>query len=92
MRYHKGLLVKLNKRIAKWHLEHPDIYYRGGELRSEDVELYERETLMHLMSCMGVPMIGRIVRPGNDCWLVKFRIGNLTTSYFVDSEDIEAAT
>lgn len=84
-----GKRFKLSERLAKWHLDHPQIYFR--HYNDDEFREYERETLMHLMVCFGVPMVGKVVCRGSmdDTWGVEFKIGKLKTMYFVETKDLE---
>lgn len=75
--------VKLKSSYAKWHLDHPEIYEINGKMD----ELYETDILIHLVCCLGEPVYGRIIKASrtmNKCWLVKWKIGNLSTQYYVE--------
>jgi hypothetical protein len=46
------------------------------------------------MCCMGIPVIGELVRDNYttpDCWRAVFRVGRLKMSYFVDKNCVEKA-
>jgi hypothetical protein len=85
-----GERVVLKERVAKWMLDHPDIYeYPNGTMDDS----YETETLMHLMCCIGVPMTGAVVTQGaDDCWGVQWKIGKLTAFYYVQRRNFEVET
>lgn len=73
--------VRLKPSCAKWFLNNPEIYvnYSTGTMSNN----YEIETLIHLICCLGEPVYGKIINHGNsDCWLVKWKIGNLSTQYY----------
>lgn len=81
--------VKLKPSYAKWHLDHPEIYEFNGEVH----EAYEVETLLHLMCCMGVPVYGKILKESKNIpktYKVKFRVGRLSMSYWVERPNIIA--
>lgn len=73
--------VQLKPSYAKWHLDNPEIYGFKGAL----LDLYESETLLHLVCCLGEPVYGKIIAKGNSgCWLVQWKVGNLSAKYYVD--------
>lgn len=75
-----GKTVQMKPVIAKWHLDHPEIYgYTAGVDDS-----YETETLIHLMCAFEIPVTGKVIRKGHDCWYVKWKIAGLSTSYHID--------
>lgn len=78
--------VQLKPSYAKWHLDHPEIYEVNGHMDDK----YENDTLIHLICCLGEPVYGTIIRKGNDnCWLVKWKVGNLSTQYYVERHHID---
>jgi hypothetical protein len=79
-----GDRVQLKISYAKWHLDHPEIYGENSESSS-----FEEETQLHLVCCLGEPVYGKIIRYGNmDCFHVKWRVGNLSATYYVDPKDL----
>lgn len=72
--------VKLKPSLAKWHLDHPEVYEFNGQFTGN----YETDTLIHLICCLGEPIYGKIIREGNSgCWLVKWKIDDLSAQYYV---------
>lgn len=88
MKFKIGDKVVLKKRIAKWHLDTPEVYAAPNGTVDED---YEPETLLNLMCCMGVPVYGKIIRPGTECWYVSFKCANIKAAFYIDSKDIKRA-
>ncbi len=82
-----GTKVLLKKRLAKWYLDHPEIYTNGLTWDKD----YEEETLLHLICCMGVPLTGIIICPASmkNTWMVNFKCSGLTMSYVVENKDLE---
>ncbi len=82
-----GDKVQLKPSYAKWYLNHPDIYVNGYD---EVDRFYEKETLMHLMCCLGEPIYGVVTKNGSmRCYGVKWKIGNLSAFYFVTKRNVE---
>ncbi len=76
--------VKLKPTLAKWHLNHPDIFV--CDPLHPIPKKYEPELLIHLACCLGEPVYGTVIGNGSskNCWLVKWKIGDLSTQYYVD--------
>lgn len=73
--------VLMKKNIAEWYLETPEVYNTGyGGVDP----WYETETYIHLSCCFGIPVYGKVVGRGNDCWLVRFKLGRKTCRYFIE--------
>lgn len=79
-----GDRVLLKKSYAKWHLDNPEIYFCGSHV---DLD-YEDDTLIHLMCCFDVPVIGTVKSYGVECWGVEFKVAGLKTFYYVDKKHI----
>lgn len=79
-----GKKVLMKKRIAKWHLETPEVY---GALGGKVDDNYESDTLLHLVCCLGEPVYGRVMHEGTDCYMVAFKVGNIKAAYYINRKD-----
>ncbi len=83
-----GKQVTLRPSYARWHLDHPELYEGGSGVD----ECYEEETLIHLICCLGEPVYGTILaeRDFEYTWIyeVRFKISNLTMTYWVSARHI----
>lgn len=62
-----GDIVQLKPSYAKWNLEHQDIYVRpNGVQTKSDILEQDTKNFMHIMSCFGVPVLGKVVTHGFD--------------------------
>lgn len=89
MKLKNGRIIKLKPSYAKWHLDHPEIYFKPDGTIDK---LYVSETLLHLTCCLGEPVYGRVIgesRSTKDCWLVKWKIGPFKAEYYVEKDHIE---
>lgn len=86
-----GSVVKLKKSHAKWHLEHPEIYFDFYGNLSPD---YEPETLLHLLACMDHPVTGTLVEDNDNLhmpiFLAEFKVAGIKMSYWVTTKEVEA--
>jgi hypothetical protein len=84
-----GDKVVLNPRYARWHLDHPEVYFFERPTRSQ-LNLFNIEVQMHLMASMGVPVTGTVTEQGSDedTFGVEFRVAGLKTFYYVDRFDV----
>lgn len=82
-----GHKVIMKQNNAKWFLENPEIYVSGSGVDTE----YETETLIHLICCLGESVRGKIIEynPCGKFYLVKFKVSNLTATYWVERNHIE---
>lgn len=77
-----GKKVQMKVSNAKWYLDHPDVYELCGKLAC--VKEFDTETQIHLMCAIGVPVIGKIIGKGNDCWNVQWSVAALRATYYID--------
>lgn len=81
MKFEIGDKVQLKPSYAKWHLDNPEIYAY--------LEVYENDTLIHLVCCLGEAVHGDVIQYGNEgCFKVRFEVGDWSTSYYVDSTHV----
>ena len=79
-----GKKVLLNPAYARWHLDRPEVY------GNPPVSDFDIEVQMHMMSCMGVPMLGQVTCDGREnCWGIEWWIPGteLKTFYFTERRD-----
>lgn len=76
-----GTKVKMKQKIAKWYLDHPDVYVGGGGVIDKD---FDTEVQMHLSCCIGEPCIGVISGYGDNCYKVKWECGPFKAWYYTD--------
>lgn len=86
--------VRLKKSYAKWHLEHLDVYFVGGDFNKRCDPSYEGETQLHLVCCLGEPVYGKVLRVNtflnlSSTYLVKFKIGKYKTEYWVEEKHVD---
>lgn len=82
--------VLLKKNYAKWHLDHPEIYFAGNSPSPH--ESYDSEMQLHIMSCMGACIYGRVVDKDGHferTYLVDFSFAGLKMSYWVERKNVE---
>lgn len=87
MKLNVGQKVKLKISHAKWYLDHPEIYESAKGIDKE----YKKETMLHLVCALGEPVYGKIINvngySGN--YLVRFRVANLISTYWISIKHIE---
>jgi len=85
-----GTKVKMTIRNAKWHLDHPEIYFCIGS--QAEYNIYENETFIHLCCAMGVPVIGTTGNKGceDNVYRVVWKVGKrIAWAYYKKGRDFE---
>lgn len=83
-----GDRVQLKKSYAKWHLDHPDIYF----FKNVASACFDNDTVIHLACCLGEPVHGEILEVDRyvGSMLVQFKIGTLSMRYWVEEKHVKA--
>lgn len=87
-----GTKVRLKESYARWHLDHPDVYWNGV---THTDDCYENETIIHLACCLGEPVHGEVQAimthfPFMETtYMVKFKVGRYTMTYWVEKKHVE---
>lgn len=84
-------MVKMKKSIAKWHVDHPEIYFRLDGTLPIDSN-YDTEMQVFLMCLMGVPVLGKVGRPGYKCYYVDWKVAGLKLGAYFERKDFEILT
>jgi len=79
----------MKKSIAKWYVDHPEIYFRPDG--TTDIN-YDDEMQIFLMCLMGVPVLGKVGRPGYKCYRVDWKVAGLKSGAYYERKDFETLT
>lgn len=88
-----GKIVMMRKSIAKWNVDHPEMYLNPAE--GTYTKDYYNDMEVYLNCLMDVPVVGVVLRPGSmdKVWQVRFRVSGtnlIETSFYEEKDLIEA--
>lgn len=85
MKLSVGTKVKMNRKMAQWYLEHPEIFDRPGGNTAEDEQLFDRVMKIAILVCLDGDVTGKITRYGTEwnCYRVIYKgpFGNYGACY-----------
>lgn len=86
-----GSKVVMRKSLAKWYLDHPDIFVPpSGIMTAADLREEAKVYFLCFCAALDEPVIGIVVRPGSgDCWGVEFKTPYGYDFAYYDSKNLK---